>query len=294
MGYTFAEKALARAAGLEHVVAGQIIDARPDVALSHDNTAAIAKLFRSLGYGRVLHPERLAIFLDHAVPAPSAEHALNHKEVRRVRGRARGRAFLRRGPRHLPPGDQRRGAGSAGPTAAGRGQPYTAHRLAGRVRRRHRPQRDGRDLGHGRALAARAGDDPGRFRGGIAAGRHVERSGAVGAEGARPRGRHLPRAGVRRAGPAHAEHRKPHGAPESDGRIGREKCLSGAGRRGVRVVGATVGADSSAGHFSKCPALRRTAGCGRALSRFRRVLSGAAHHRPERLGADRRRAAQPG
>ena len=82
MGYTFAEKALARAAGLEHAVAGQIIDARPDVALSHDNTAAIAKLFRSLGYGRVLHPERLAIFIDHAVPAPNAEHALNHKEIR--------------------------------------------------------------------------------------------------------------------------------------------------------------------------------------------------------------------
>ena len=82
MGYTFAEKALARAAGLEHAVAGQIVDARPDVALSHDNTAAIAKLFRSLGYGRVLHPERLAIFLDHAVPAPSGEHALNHKETR--------------------------------------------------------------------------------------------------------------------------------------------------------------------------------------------------------------------
>ncbi len=82
MGYTFAEKALARAAGLGHTVAGQILDARPDVALSHDNTAAIARLFRNLGYARVLHPERLAIPLDHAVPAPTAEHALNHKEAR--------------------------------------------------------------------------------------------------------------------------------------------------------------------------------------------------------------------
>ena len=82
MGYTFAKKALARAAGLDRAVAGQIIDARPDVALSHDNTAAIAKLFRSLGYGRVLHPERLAIFINHAVPAPNAEHTLNHKEIR--------------------------------------------------------------------------------------------------------------------------------------------------------------------------------------------------------------------
>ncbi len=82
MGYTFAEKALARAAGLDHAVAGQIVDARPDMALSHDNTAAIARLFRKLGYARVKHPDRLAIFLDHAVPAPNAEHALNHKEVR--------------------------------------------------------------------------------------------------------------------------------------------------------------------------------------------------------------------
>ncbi len=82
MGYTFAEKALARAAGLKHAVAGQIVDVQPDVALSHDNTAAIASLFRSLGYGRVRHPERLAIFIDHAVPAPSVEHALNHKETR--------------------------------------------------------------------------------------------------------------------------------------------------------------------------------------------------------------------
>jgi homoaconitase len=82
MGYTFAEKALARAAGVARAVTGQIVDARPDVALSHDNTAAIAKLFRSLGYARVLHPDRLAVFLDHAVPAPNAEHALNHREVR--------------------------------------------------------------------------------------------------------------------------------------------------------------------------------------------------------------------
>jgi len=82
MGYTFAEKALARAAGLGQAVAGQIVDARPDVALSHDNTAAIAQLFRGLGYARVRHPDRLAVFLDHAVPAPNAEHAANHREIR--------------------------------------------------------------------------------------------------------------------------------------------------------------------------------------------------------------------
>jgi len=80
---TFAEKALARAAGLSAVVAGQIIDAVPDVALSHDNTAAISKIFRALGVERVKFPERLAITLDHAVPAPTTVHATNHADVRK-------------------------------------------------------------------------------------------------------------------------------------------------------------------------------------------------------------------
>ncbi len=80
---TFAEKALARAAGLPHAVAGQILDVRPDVALSHDNTAPIARIFRELGLARVKHPDRLAVTLDHAVPAPTTQHAANHAEVRR-------------------------------------------------------------------------------------------------------------------------------------------------------------------------------------------------------------------
>lgn len=82
MGYTFAEKALARAAGLASAVAGQVVDARPDVALSHDNTAAIARIFRSIGLERVVIPEKMCITLDHAVPAPTARHAQNHAEVR--------------------------------------------------------------------------------------------------------------------------------------------------------------------------------------------------------------------
>jgi 3-isopropylmalate/(R)-2-methylmalate dehydratase large subunit len=79
---TFAEKALARAAGLAHTVAGQVVTARPDVALSHDNTAAIARIFRSIGLERVAIPQRMCITLDHAVPAPTARHAQNHAEVR--------------------------------------------------------------------------------------------------------------------------------------------------------------------------------------------------------------------
>ncbi|MDX1383631.1 MAG: 3-isopropylmalate dehydratase large subunit [Thermoanaerobaculia bacterium] len=79
---TFAEKALARAAGLDEVVPGQIVDARPDVALSHDNSAAIRDIWRRLGQERVAIPERMAITLDHAVPAPTPRHAQNHAEIR--------------------------------------------------------------------------------------------------------------------------------------------------------------------------------------------------------------------
>jgi 3-isopropylmalate/(R)-2-methylmalate dehydratase large subunit len=82
MGYTFAEKALARVAGLPHTTAGQVVDAKPDVALSHDNTAAIARIFRAIGLERVAHPDRLCVVLDHAVPAPTPKHAQNHAEVR--------------------------------------------------------------------------------------------------------------------------------------------------------------------------------------------------------------------
>jgi 3-isopropylmalate/(R)-2-methylmalate dehydratase large subunit len=82
MSYTFAEKALAHAAGLSHAVAGQVVDAKPDVALSHDNTAPIARIFRAIGLEKVTIPERMCITLDHAVPPPTPKHAQNHVEVR--------------------------------------------------------------------------------------------------------------------------------------------------------------------------------------------------------------------
>jgi 3-isopropylmalate/(R)-2-methylmalate dehydratase large subunit len=83
MGDTFAQKALARAAGLARAEVGQIVDVEPHRILSHDNSAAIVQTFRGLGVTRVREPERLIITLDHAVPAPTAEHARNHAEIRR-------------------------------------------------------------------------------------------------------------------------------------------------------------------------------------------------------------------
>jgi 3-isopropylmalate/(R)-2-methylmalate dehydratase large subunit len=83
MGKTFVEKVLARASSQDTVVAGQIVDASPDVILTHDNTAAISKIFRALGQEKVKYPARHAITLDHAVPAPNTQHAINHADVRR-------------------------------------------------------------------------------------------------------------------------------------------------------------------------------------------------------------------
>lgn len=82
MGMTFAEKILARKAGLERTVPGQIVEISPDVALSHDNAAPIAAIFRKVGVDKVFDPDVLVFILDHATPAPSTEHARNHKEVR--------------------------------------------------------------------------------------------------------------------------------------------------------------------------------------------------------------------
>jgi 3-isopropylmalate/(R)-2-methylmalate dehydratase large subunit len=83
MGQTFAEKILAQKAGLDSVVPGQIVEITPDVALSHDNTAAIADIFREIGVARVARPDIHVVVLDHACPAPTTKHAQNHKAIRR-------------------------------------------------------------------------------------------------------------------------------------------------------------------------------------------------------------------
>jgi 3-isopropylmalate/(R)-2-methylmalate dehydratase large subunit/methanogen homoaconitase large subunit len=81
MGFTFAEKALGRAAG-HPVRANEVVTVEPDFCMSHDNTGPISRTFKKIGVKRVWKPERLVVILDHGVPAPSSEHAVNHKEAR--------------------------------------------------------------------------------------------------------------------------------------------------------------------------------------------------------------------
>lgn len=75
MGRTFVEKILGGKAG-------SIVNASPDLVLSHDNTSAIINKFKRTGANKIAHPEKCIIILDHVVPAASEKHALNHKIVR--------------------------------------------------------------------------------------------------------------------------------------------------------------------------------------------------------------------
>jgi len=82
MGHTFVEKVLARKAGLESVVPGQIVTVRPDKLLTHDNTSAIAGQFRKIGVDKVAVPTMNVIVLDHVTPAANETYASGHKAVR--------------------------------------------------------------------------------------------------------------------------------------------------------------------------------------------------------------------
>ncbi len=83
MGQTFAQKVLARAAGLAEVVPGQIVTVRPDHLLTHDNTSAIiAKIEEDLRHYGVVRKDMPIIVLDHVIPAANEKTAAGHRRVR--------------------------------------------------------------------------------------------------------------------------------------------------------------------------------------------------------------------
>lgn len=83
MGKTFAEKVLAKKAGLESVVPGQIVTVKPDHLLMHDNTSAIvAKIAEDLKTFGLVNRELPVIAIDHVVPAVDEKTALGHAKIR--------------------------------------------------------------------------------------------------------------------------------------------------------------------------------------------------------------------
>jgi len=62
--------------------AGSIVFARPDIVLSHDNSASIRKTFEKMGGEKVLDPNSLLIVLDHNAPPTSAALANDYQSIR--------------------------------------------------------------------------------------------------------------------------------------------------------------------------------------------------------------------
>ncbi len=79
---TLAEKILARASGRERVWPDQIVVARVDLALSHENADLVRKSFLEIGLARVWDPSKIVIVFDHRIPAESEKTATTHKAVR--------------------------------------------------------------------------------------------------------------------------------------------------------------------------------------------------------------------
>ncbi|HVO77596.1 MAG TPA: 3-isopropylmalate dehydratase large subunit [Methanomassiliicoccales archaeon] len=82
---TFAEKVLSRASG-SSATAGDIVTAKVDLAMSHENTALVLRAFKEMGAKRILNPEKLVILFDHRVPANTVKAAESHREIRQFVG----------------------------------------------------------------------------------------------------------------------------------------------------------------------------------------------------------------
>ena len=83
MGLTFAQKVLARSAGLSSVEVGQIVTVHPRHLLTHDNTAAIiGKIGEELEQYGIADPDQPVIVLDHISPARDTASAEAHRRVR--------------------------------------------------------------------------------------------------------------------------------------------------------------------------------------------------------------------
>ncbi|HIT02711.1 MAG TPA: 3-isopropylmalate dehydratase large subunit [Candidatus Enterenecus merdae] len=76
MGMTMTQKILARAAGLDRVEAGALIEGRLDLVLGNDITAPVAiREFEKAGLHQVFDRERIAIVLDHSTPCKDIKSA---------------------------------------------------------------------------------------------------------------------------------------------------------------------------------------------------------------------------
>ena len=87
MAMTMVEKILARATGQKAVKAGDVVEPKVSLAMSHENAALVInqflEIYKDTGLKpKVWDPDKIAIILDHRVPAESAKTATNQKKIR--------------------------------------------------------------------------------------------------------------------------------------------------------------------------------------------------------------------
>jgi 3-isopropylmalate/(R)-2-methylmalate dehydratase large subunit len=83
MAMTMTEKILARAAGKESVVPGELIMAKLDFCFGNDVTAGVAiDEFEKAGFDRVFDPEKVAVIPDHFTPNKDIKSAGLVKQMR--------------------------------------------------------------------------------------------------------------------------------------------------------------------------------------------------------------------
>ena len=83
MGQTITEKIIARAVGRDDARAGDIVEARVDLALANDITAPLAIAeFENAGFDKVFDPAKIALVPDHFTPNKDIKTAGQVKKVR--------------------------------------------------------------------------------------------------------------------------------------------------------------------------------------------------------------------
>jgi len=79
---TIAEKILAKRARKKGVKPGEIVMAKVDVAMSHENADVVLKSFREIGVRKVWDNNKIVILFDHRIPADSEKTAATQKRLR--------------------------------------------------------------------------------------------------------------------------------------------------------------------------------------------------------------------
>jgi len=87
MAMTMGGKILARATGQKSVKAGEVVEPKVSLAMSHENAALVInqfmEIYKDTGLKpKIWDPDKIAIILDHRVPAESAKTATNQKKIR--------------------------------------------------------------------------------------------------------------------------------------------------------------------------------------------------------------------